>query len=32
LVEGLNAWEIMVSVELVGDVEGGADFDLFLRK
>lgn len=32
LVEVRNAGEIGVRVELVGDVEGGADFDIFLRE
>jgi len=31
-VEVRNAGEIGVRVELVGDVEGGADFDIFLRE
>lgn len=30
--EGLDAGEIGVRIELVGDVEGGADFDVFLRE
>ena len=30
LVEGLDAGEVGVYVELVGDVECGTDFDVFL--
>ena len=30
--EGLDAGEVGVDVELVGDVECGADFDVFLGK
>ena len=32
LVERLDAGEMGVRIELVGDVEGGADFDVFLRE
>ena len=32
LVEGLDAGEVGRNVELVGEVEGGADFDVFLRE
>ena len=30
--EGLDAGEIGVRIELVDDVESGADFDVFLRE
>ncbi len=30
--QGLNATKIMMYVELVGDVESGANFDIFLRE
>ena len=32
LVEGLDAGEIGVAVELVNDVQGGADFDVFCER